>query len=271
MPFTLAHPAIVVPLARVWPRVFSLMALAIGAMSPDFEYFVWLQPRRTISHELIGIPLLCVPSGLVVLVLFDRVVKRPLIDFAPSPLRSRLALCRPFVPLWPLAQTLRVLTSLAVGALSHLIWDSFTHANGYFVARWPALQGSPFSLAGRPMPTHTLLQHGCTLLGLALLAFWSLRWLRQQPSTPDAGAAWFGPVARVLAALSLTVVPLALGLAFSLGVRHGSVETRVADTVIATISSWCCAALVFGVAVNGGACAQSRAPKRPPQKDALRP
>src|SRR5579883_3328227 len=90
MPFTLAHPAIVVPLARWRPRVFPLTALVVGSMSPDFEYFVYLRPIRTIGHDLMGIPLLCVPSGLLVLLLFEYLMKRPMILLFPQAHRCRL-------------------------------------------------------------------------------------------------------------------------------------------------------------------------------------
>ena len=49
MPFTPAHPAIVVPLVRWKPRVFVLSALIVGSMSPDFEYFV--QPTASADHR----------------------------------------------------------------------------------------------------------------------------------------------------------------------------------------------------------------------------
>src|SRR3954451_141750 len=90
MPFTPAHPAIVVPLARRWPGCFILPALVVGSMSPDFEYFVYLRPIRTIGHDLVGIPLLCVPSGLALLWLFQRVMKRPMVLLLPRALRVRL-------------------------------------------------------------------------------------------------------------------------------------------------------------------------------------
>jgi hypothetical protein len=56
MPFTLSHPAAVAPL---WPiaRRFrlSLAALAIGAMVPDFEFFLHLRPAARWSHALVGV------------------------------------------------------------------------------------------------------------------------------------------------------------------------------------------------------------------------
>ena len=63
MPFTPAHAAIVVPLARRFPGPMVLPALIVGSLSPDFEYFVHMRPERSISHDLVGVPLMDVPLG----------------------------------------------------------------------------------------------------------------------------------------------------------------------------------------------------------------
>lgn len=247
MPFTLAHPAIVVPLAKHWPRAFSLTALVVGSMSPDFEYFVWLEPRRTIGHEAWGVPLLCVPTGLVVLYVFDRVIKRPLIAVAPRGLRRRLSNCWRFERLWPKHDLLRVLVSMTLGGYSHLVWDALTHADGWFVRRisWLNLE---FTIpGGRALAVHTALQHLCSVLGLALILLWSYRWLRTQPVNVITQAETFSPLCRVISWIALLLVPAALGAFFSAGIAHGNAESRIADTTIATIAAWCCVALIFGV------------------------
>jgi hypothetical protein len=175
MPFTLAHPAVVVPIARAAPRWFVLPALVIGSMSPDFEYFVYLRPERTIGHDLVGIPLLCVPSGYVVYWLFEYVAKRPMMLLMPRTIRDRL---------WPLCQgpareNLGVIVlSLGLGAFSHIAWDAFTHQDGWVVTRTPVLG----MMLGDRLPLYKLLQYGSTIVGLSLLGYWSLRWLRRQES-----------------------------------------------------------------------------------------
>src|SRR5581483_12465816 len=50
VPFTLAHPAAVLPLRR---RGLVFSALVVGSMAPDFEYFFGL--KRPISHTMPGI------------------------------------------------------------------------------------------------------------------------------------------------------------------------------------------------------------------------
>ena len=53
MPFTPAHPAIVLPLIR--SRYFSATGLIIGSLSPDFEYFFKMSVDSIYSHSKGGI------------------------------------------------------------------------------------------------------------------------------------------------------------------------------------------------------------------------
>ena len=65
MPFTLSHPAVVLPFAR-WKLILS--ALVIGSMTPDFEYFIDIVTDHDvqIGHSISGIFLFCIPVGLLV-------------------------------------------------------------------------------------------------------------------------------------------------------------------------------------------------------------
>lgn len=177
MPFTPAHPAIVVLLVRWFPNWFSLSALVVGSLSPDFEYFVRLRPARSISHDLIGIPLLCVPTGLLVFIVFERIMKRPLLRILPLGLQARLQHYAKPTPLKSPQDWLIVLGSLALGALSHLFWDAWTHDNGWFVARLPLLSQEVLP----NLRIFKIFQHMSTLIGLSLLSYWSVNAIRQTP------------------------------------------------------------------------------------------
>ena len=87
LPFTLAHPAAVLPLRRI--LVFS--ALVVGSMAPDFHYFLGLRPHDHFSHSIRGAFIFCLPVGLAVLWLFQHVMKLPLISLAPERHQERLA------------------------------------------------------------------------------------------------------------------------------------------------------------------------------------
>lgn len=167
MPFTLAHPLAVVPLRRL-PLPFA--ALVIGAMSPDFEYFLRLRQDSHVSHSATGIMLFCVPAGLVVLLLWELRLKRFVISLFPAAGHARLGRFAESVPLDP-SFLVRSLVAIAIGAATHVIWDSFTHPWGWPVREFDWLR-APF--AGQP--AYKWLQHGGSLGGVAALG--GFAWLR---------------------------------------------------------------------------------------------
>lgn len=58
--------------------------------------------------------------------------------------------------------------SALLGMLTHVIWDSFTHQNGYMVTNLRFLSQT-FTLFGFHIPIYKFLQHGSTLLGITLI------------------------------------------------------------------------------------------------------
>src|SRR5487761_282812 len=68
MPFTLAHPAAVLPLRRA--RLLHTVPLIIGAMTPDAPYYLpWLIAKHIpeATHTLVGTFTLALPIGLFLL------------------------------------------------------------------------------------------------------------------------------------------------------------------------------------------------------------
>ncbi len=70
MPFTFSHPAIVLPFGLIGQRYFSMTALIIGSMTPDFEYFLRLRVRSDFSHTLFGVFWFDLPLGIVLCFVF---------------------------------------------------------------------------------------------------------------------------------------------------------------------------------------------------------
>ncbi|GAA3954601.1 DUF4184 family protein [Hymenobacter algoricola] len=180
MPFTPAHPALILPLLRPCRRWLSATGLVLGAMAPDFEYFLRLRPDGIYGHTLAGIFWLDLPLIILFTALFHSLVKQPLAACLPALLRRRLGpLTR---PPWPLRRAVSapVLLGGLVGTVSHLFWDAFTHEDGFVVLRWPALQ-VPLHLLHGSFPIYTWLQLGSTLLGLLVI----LGYLLQLPTFPE--------------------------------------------------------------------------------------
>ncbi|GAA4000395.1 DUF4184 family protein [Hymenobacter fastidiosus] len=171
MPFTLAHPALILPLLRPCRRGLSATGLVLGSMAPDFEYFLRLRPDGIYGHTLAGIFWLDLPLVVLFTALFHSLVKQPLVASLPALLRRRLA------PLtrqaWPMRRACSgpVLLGGFAGILSHLSWDAFTHDDGLVVLHWPALQ-QPLALLHGTFPVYTWLQLGSTVAGLlAILTY----------------------------------------------------------------------------------------------------
>ena len=173
MPYTLAHPAAVLPLRSASRRHLALAPLAIGATMPDVQYFMRLSAEGHFTHTLPGLLLVCLPVGWLVLLLYDRFGRAGVAALLPSQWRLPDAPAfRPFM-----------LTSLAlfVGSVTHVVWDAFTHDYGLFVRAWPALK-SPVTASLPGLPWYSALQFGSTIFGMLALVAAVWPWLREQPS-----------------------------------------------------------------------------------------
>ena len=174
MPFTFAHPSIILPLRHLNQRLYSLTGLIIGSMAPDFEYFVRMKVQSTYSHTIAGIFWFDLPLGIVLAFLYHNIARNSLIQNLPGVIRkhligfTRFDWTNAFHKNWPV-----ILLSIIVGASSHLLWDAFTHSTGYFVTHMHFLQTNIF-VTGHSFPVFKLLQHASTLIGLSVILFFLL-------------------------------------------------------------------------------------------------
>jgi len=174
MPFTLSHPAAALPLRRLLPWA-PLTALAIGSMTPDLPYFVGWDELRFRTHSLASVATFSMPVGFAVYMAYERWLRAAWCDLLPAPVAARVPRRSAHSP-W-----LAVASALALGALTHVLWDSFTHEDQPGVELVRALNVVVLHLLGFPVRGYNLLQHGSTLVGLALLARWLRCWLRRTP------------------------------------------------------------------------------------------
>lgn len=173
MPFTLAHPAAVLPLRRV--PLMRTIPLVIGAMTPDVPYyFPWRLARHIPqeTHTFTGTFILDLPMGLVLLLLVW-LLRSPLAAPPGPRLEGKcLAAVERFgsrLSNWALAPL-----SILIGAWTHLAWDSFTHADGWVVSRISALS-APVSFFSYTGELCHVLQYVSSVFGLAVLAVWLAR------------------------------------------------------------------------------------------------
>jgi hypothetical protein len=181
MPFTLAHPAAAVPLARFG---LPLSALVVGSMAPDFPYFYRLSTSDQSGHTLLGLFTYCLPAGFVALLIYHKLLKRYVLSFLPAADRARLSAEFRF---GPISRLLLIAIAIVLGAATHIAWDSFTHAHGWIVERLPMLQAWLFRAGRSDIRMYKVLQHGSTVVGLLLLCIWYRRWHQRSDQTVPSG------------------------------------------------------------------------------------
>ncbi|MBM4149245.1 MAG: DUF4184 family protein [Lentisphaerae bacterium] len=167
MPFTFSHPAAVLPLMRY--RCFSPSALIVGSLMPDFPYFLLLSMGNGFGHTPAGVVLFCVPVGVVSLLVFHRVLKRPLFHLLPVKAQEGLSGHLAEFRFGGAAGFLRVVLSLAAGAISHVAWDAFTHPHGAGVRVFPVLGAALLDVAGETVRVCDVAQAGSSVAGLTIM------------------------------------------------------------------------------------------------------
>jgi len=83
MPWTLVHPAAVLPLRKYFANRHLFGALVVGSISPDFGYYVGRFDMATTAHTLLGLLIVCLPTGLALLALI-RILHRPVANLPPT-------------------------------------------------------------------------------------------------------------------------------------------------------------------------------------------
>jgi hypothetical protein len=178
MPFTLSHPAAAVPFAK---RGLPLSALVVGSLSPDFLYFFRLSTSESFGHSIPGILLFDVPVGLAILWIFHHILKYPLIMLLPGNHQRRLLPVAHGFRFGPFRQFWLIILGLVIGAVTHIVWDSFTHEKRWIVQHSLLLSATLLETPYGDLKVYKLLQHGSTLLGAGLLIYWYSQWFRAAP------------------------------------------------------------------------------------------
>ncbi|MGW5371162.1 DUF4184 family protein [Streptomyces sp. NPDC004009] len=192
MPFTLSHAAAVLPAVRrdgggrgrLVPSV-----LVAGSFAPDLTYYAaGVRPRAmefgTVTHSLPGV------AGVDVLIAWTLVglwlfVREPLVALLPRTRQAGPAtLLRCGAPR-ARVRAGRVLwwyVSAVLGALTHVVWDAFTHHDRWGSRLVPWLGGVAAGL-----PRYTWLQYGSSAVAAVVIAVFLAGALRRAPGGRPAG------------------------------------------------------------------------------------
>ncbi|MGW4569098.1 DUF4184 family protein, partial [Streptomyces sp. NPDC004561] len=193
MPFTLSHAAAVLPAVRrdgtgrgrLVPAV-----LVAGSFAPDMPYYAaGVLPGGmefgTVTHSFSGVVTVdaLISWALVGLWLLAR---EPLLALLPRAWQGQPAalLCHG----GPRARVRAVsalwwYVSAVLGALTHVVWDAFTHYGRWGTRLIPAIGRE------RPagMPLFSWLQYGCSAAGAVVVVVWAVRALRRAPGGAPVG------------------------------------------------------------------------------------
>ncbi len=202
MPFTPSHAIVALPFLRT--RLVPA-AIAVGAMTPDLPLFVrGIGLEYGVTHDLRWVP--ATMAVALALLMVWRCVFRPATrELSPRWLAGRLpaewdagvvASARETFAARgerrPSGRGILVLSaSLAIGVVSHIVWDLFTHEG-----RWGSEVLPVLDLRWGALTGYKWLQYGSGAIGVLILAVAAVSWLRQRDAAasvsgvlPD-GARW---------------------------------------------------------------------------------
>ncbi|MEU6365818.1 DUF4184 family protein [Streptomyces sp. NPDC046931] len=193
MPFTLSHAAAVLPAVRgdgsgrgrLVPSV-----LVAGSFAPDITYFAasavsGAMDFGAVTHSFAGVFTVDVLIAWA-LVGTWLLLREPVVALLPRAAQGRVAaLVRCGTPRrkvsFPLV--LRWYVSAALGALTHVVWDAFTHLDRWGMRLFPVLR-TPFE--GTPL--YTYLQYGSSAVAAVVIAVFMTVVLRRTPPGPATGS-----------------------------------------------------------------------------------
>jgi hypothetical protein len=187
MPFTLSHAAAVLPFSRLLARRQLLSAAVIGAMAPDFRVFLPWRMGHVETHSAMSLLTFCLPVGVITYWLFQGLVKTPVLEVLPE---GPYARWRPFAAPAAIRSARQwVLAACGVlgGAVTHLVWDAFTHEGARGVRWFPVLDDPMLEMGRRHTDGVTVMQDLSSLIGfvavLVLVAYGLRR--GREPAAPN--------------------------------------------------------------------------------------
>lgn len=171
MPFTFAHPALVLPLMRLPKRFVSVTALVAGSIAPDFEYFIRMNCESHFSHSWQGGLLFSFPMAFILAFAFHYLLRDLLIDNLPPYFKARF-LSFSGGHFWDYfkSHTLVFAISASIGIASHILLDSLTH-EGRFLAELLPFMSYRFSAFGLSVPLYKFAQYFFSLAGLVAIFY----------------------------------------------------------------------------------------------------
>lgn len=173
MPWTFSHPAVVFPIKHSFlGKWLSLPAMILGSLSPDLLYSFGLYRLASEVHHIVGWLSIGLPLCFIMYVIILKLAS-PLSTVIPFVIKKTQG--------WSTRNICIISASFFIGALTHIIWDSFTHDTGSMVRSWSFLQFNLAMTDKQEIAIYKILQHSGSLLGLLYLSYQYWRYHRKQP------------------------------------------------------------------------------------------
>jgi hypothetical protein len=244
VPFTVAHAAAVLPLHRLGKHALPLSALMIGSMAPDFGYFFSHDANRQLTHGFAGLFIFALPAGLLVWLFYVALLEKATITLLSDRWHTRFAHTDSITP----RLVARACVAIVLGAVTHLLWDAFTHRGTFVTDAFPVLLGATPGVYW--LPIYHLLHGLSSLAGLAFLATWA-RGLHRQPARSLIRPYAISERARIGALWFLGVSSAAVGLVHWIPHSNGYYDAQAFSAAVGLMSgffiAWCAIAVVFRV------------------------
>ncbi len=174
-------------------------------------------------------------------------VKCPMASLAPEFVRQRISAEELQFRFLPISQFVAIVVSLLLGSSIHIVWDGFTHENGYFVKHWASLR-HPVML-WKMLPLWKALQFGCSVAGVAAVALVMMIWWWKKPTVADPVVSEINPQLRLLINGIVFLLAGMVGIAIGFHARYDhSWKWCVVNSVVAAVSVCGAELLLFSVA-----------------------
>jgi Domain of unknown function (DUF4184) len=169
MPFTISHAAVVLPFTRLLARWRLLSAVLIGAMVPDFGLFFPWRIYRFETHSVMALITFCLPVGLATYWIFQYSIKTPVLEVLPEGAYARWHHYASPADFSSLRQWALAACGVLAGAVTHLVWDAFTHENARGIRMIPWLDEPIVDIGKHHVAVVHLMQDVSSLVGLVIV------------------------------------------------------------------------------------------------------